>query len=122
MKCKLQAFVRHAQTVEGPALAPERAKGRLHQARLLLLVSSYVPRLLRVIRKAATATMAITPTMGSTVARATLPPWLRPEPLLEEGEDWVWAVEDCVWGTASGAGGVAAAQRMGHKRCCQASV
>ncbi len=65
------------------------------------------------------ATMAITPTIGSTVARATLPPWLRPEPLLEAGEDCVWAVEDCVWGTAT-AGGVAAAGTERCSYCCNA--
>lgn len=74
--------------------------------------------------------MAITPTMGSTVARATLPLWLRPEsPLLVVGEDCV-LVEDCVWGTTTG-GGVAAAAGQGTKvntgyqafggdpRCCR---
>lgn len=68
-----------------------------------------------------TATMAITPTMGSTVARATLPPWLKPDPLLLAGEDWVWAVEDCVWGTATGVGaGVAAHTIKYQTHSCRA--
>ena len=36
----------------------------------------------RMMMKATAATMAMTPTMGSTVARATLPPWLSPLLLL----------------------------------------
>lgn len=45
-------------------------------------------------KNAAKAAMAITPTIGKTVAKATFPPWLKPED--EEDvrvlEDWVWGV------------------------------
>jgi len=69
-------------------------------------------------KNAAAATMAITPTMGRTVARATLPPWLKPE--LLEG---VAPPDDCVWvadtagvveaaGVGAGAGGAAATHML----------
>jgi hypothetical protein len=45
-------------------------------------------------KNATAATMAMTPTIGKTVASATLPPWLKPE-LLEAGA--FASPDDCVW-------------------------
>ena len=67
-----------------------RANGLLYQT--LLLGASDV-RFLRLMMTAAIATMAMTATMGNTVASATLPPWLSPEDLLLcVVEDWVCGV------------------------------